>query len=174
MTCPDVSTDLSLEEGFVLLEPYFLAERERCLEFGLDRCRRIRMVCDDVHDTERHFAGCREDGLLIALAPELLEQPPETICAIIAHEFGHAADFLYPGEFVFRGDDRPAGRRRREDFKDSQWHAWLRDWRRRDSDLVERSADAIAHAVHGVRYGYLGPCQLQTFGETARRPLGLR
>ncbi len=174
MVCRDTETELTLAEARALLEPYFIAVRDEFVAFGLAECKRTRFECANVHDAERHFAGCRDDGLLIALAPELLEQPPETVLAIVSHEFGHATDFLYPGEFVWRGDDAPALRQQSHEFKTGQWHARLKNWRSRSDDVVERSADAIAHAVQGVRYGYLGPCYLQTFGATGARPQGLR
>src|SRR5262249_25393398 len=127
-----------------------------------------------MHDTARHFAACQDDGKIIIVAPHLAELPEETVLAILAHELGHATDFLYPGEFALRGDDEPALRRAPDSLKPKHWHQWLRDWRQRDSDLVELSADAIAHHALGVRYGYRGPCLIQTFGETRLRPLGLR
>lgn len=175
MHCRDTTTDLTLDEAFVVLEPYYLATQERFLEAGLDRCAETRFfVAPNMHDTERHFAACSEDGKKILVAPELVELPPEIVLAICAHELGHACDFLYPGEFAYGGDDAPAIRRLREEMKPGQWHGWLRDWRKRDDDLVERSADAIAHFALGVRYGYQGPCLLQSFSGTEARPYALR
>ncbi len=173
--CQFVSTDLSNEEAHLILEPYFDAVRQEYLAAGLDRCQQTRLCIDpSMHDTARHFAACQDDGKLILLAPELAEQPESVVLAIVAHELGHAADFLYPGEFALRHEDEPALRRSPSSMKAKHWHRWLRDWERRDGDLVEVTADAIAHYALGVRYGYLGPCLIQSFGATGLRPVGLR
>jgi len=175
MQCRDTTTDLSLDEAHVVLEPYVEAVRERYLEVGLTRCKSTRFfVAPGMHDTPRHFAACRDDGLVIFAAPELAELPYEAVLAVVAHEFGHACDFLYPGEFAYGGDEDPAVRRDPESLKRRQWQGWLRDWKKRDSDTVERVADAIAHHALGVRYGYQGPCNLQTFVSASARPYGLR
>lgn len=173
--CQDTATDLSNEEAHAILEPYFDAVRESYLEAGLDKCARTRLVIDpSMHDTRRHFAACQDDGLVILLAPEAAELPDGSVFAILAHELGHAVDFLYPGQFALRGDDAPAGYRDPSSMKPKHWHRWLKDWETRDADLVELSADAIAHRVMGVRYGYRGPCLIQDFSATRLRPLGLR
>jgi len=175
MSCPDVTTDLSDEEAHLILEPYFEAVQERYVAAGLERCASVRLVVDPtMHDTARHFAACQDDGKLILLAPELAEHREDTVLAIIAHELGHATDFLYPGQFAMRGDDEPAAWRDPSSMKPKHWHRWLRDWEARDDDLVELTADAIAHFAMGVRYGYRGPCLIQTFGATRLRPVGLR
>jgi len=175
MPCPDVQTRVTDEEALAILEPYFEATREHYLEAGLERCAEPRLGVDPtIHDTARHFAACQEDGKRILLAPELVELPEDTVLAIIAHEFGHAADFLYPGEFMLGLEDEPARRRAPSDMKGKHWHRWLKDWRARDADMVELVADAIAHGVLGVRYGYQGPCLIQSFGARATRPIGLR
>jgi hypothetical protein len=173
--CRAIQTDLTNEEALVILEPYFVAVQERYLEYGLDAVERVRLVVDPaMHDTARHFAACQDDGKQILLAPELAELTEDTVLAIIAHELGHATDFLYPGQFASQGDGEPALRRDPSSMKPKHWHRWLRDWERRDPDLVEVTADDIAHAVLGVRYGYRGPCLIQSFGATRLRPLGLR
>lgn len=173
--CPDTATDLTDEEAHLILEPYFDAVRERYLDAGLDRCKHTRLIIDtSMHDTARHFAACQTDGKIIMLAPEMVELPEETVLAIVAHEIGHACDFLYPGEFAMAQEDEPALRRSPESMKAKHWHRWLRDWEARDDDLVEMTADAIAHHVLGVRYGYRGPCLIQTFGAQRLRPVGLR
>ncbi len=175
MDCAETYTDLSNEEAHMILEPYFEAVRERYLEAGLDRCSGVRLVIDAaMHDSARHFAACHDDGKVIRLAPELAELPEDTVLAITAHELGHAADFLYPGEFALGREDEPALRRSPESMKAKHWHRWLRDWGARDGDLVELTADAIAHYALGVRYGYRGPCLIQSFGATRLRPVGLR
>jgi hypothetical protein len=94
--------------------------------------------------------------------------------AIIAHELGHACDFLYPGHFAMQGDDEPAAMRDPTSMKPKHWHRWLKDWEKRSDDLVELTADAIAHRVMGVRYGYQGPCLIQSFSASKLRPQGLR
>lgn len=171
--CPETTTDLSNEEAQLILEPYFLVVQERYCEGGLDLCLGTRMIVDpQMHDTARHFAACDSSGKKIFLAPELAEWPEETVLAVIAHELGHACDFLYPGQFWLRGEDAPALRRLPESTK--HWQRSLRDWKNRDDDLVELTADAIAHYALGVRYGYRGPCLIQTFGATRLRPVGLR
>lgn len=175
MECPETYTDLSIEEAHVILEPYFEVIRERYLAAGLERCAAARLIIDgSMHDTARHFAACHDDGKVIRLAPELVELPEDTVLAIIAHELGHAADFLYPGEFALAREDEPAQRRSPDSMKAKHWHRWLRDWEARDGDLVEITADAIAHYALGVRYGYRGPCLIQSFGARDLRPLGLR
>ncbi len=173
--CRDTTTDLTNEEAHAIIEPYFDAVRDNYVAAGLAQCKRTRLVIDPkMHDTNRHFAACQDDGLVILVAPELAEWPDYSLMAILAHELGHATDFLYPGQFAMRGDDEPAEYRNPESMKAKHWHRWLKDWKSRDADLVELSADAIAHRVMGVRYGYRGPCLIQTFGATRLRPVGLR
>lgn len=173
--CRDTVTDLSDEEAHAILDPLFEAVREQYLEAGLDLCSRTRLIIDpSMHDTNRHFAACQDDGLAIYLAPETAELPMSSVFAIAAHELGHACDFLYPGQFALRGDDEPAARRDPEAMKAKHWHRWLKDWRARDADAVELTADAIAHFAMGVRYGYRGPCLIQDFSARRLRPRGLR
>lgn len=173
--CPDLTTDLSNEEAHAIIEPYFEEVRKDYVQSGLKLCQRTRLVIDPkMHDTRRHFAACQDDGLTIYIAPEAAELPDMSLVAIIAHELGHATDFLYPGQFAMRGDDEPAEYRDPEAMKAKHWHRWLRDWQKRDADLVELSADAIAHRVMGVRFGYRGPCLIQTYEATRLRPVGLR
>lgn len=173
--CVSVTTDLTNEEAHLILEPYYDEVRRRYVDAGLDLCRRTRLVVDpSMHDTARHFAACQDDGKLILVAPELAEYHEEVVLAIMAHELGHACDFLYPGEFAMGAEDAPALRRSPDSMKSRHWHQWLRDWRKRDDDLVELTADAISHYALGVRYGYRGPCLIQTFGATKPRPVGLR
>ena len=88
------------KDAFVSFEP----EPEDLPGMCLDKLQRTRMVVDpSVRDTERHFARCRDDGLLIELAPECVELPFEQLVAVLAHEMGHAADFAYPGCWVNPG-----------------------------------------------------------------------
>lgn len=173
--CRYRTTDLTNEEAHAVIEPYFEEIRAAYLEAGLGLCARTRLVIDpSMHDTARHFAACTDDGKTIYIAPELAEEADTVLMAIVAHEFGHACDFLYPGHFALRGDDEPALYRDPTSMKPKHWHRWLKDWRARDADTVELSADAIAHLAMGVRYGYRGPCLIQDFGATRARPRGLR
>jgi hypothetical protein len=165
---------LSLEEAFVVLEPYFEVIQSEYRQAGLTKVKRTRLyVAPGMHDTPRHYGACRDDGSAILLAPELADMPEPIVLAMIAHEFGHASDFLYPGEFVL-GKDGPALRRAASEVDDKQWSRWLKSWHKRDDDVVELTADAIAHRVMGVAYGYQGPCLLQSFDAVKARPMGLR
>jgi len=171
----DTETDLTTEQALAILEPYFLVVRERFVEAGY-ALGRIRLKCRSwMHDSPRHFAGCLEDGSEIVVAPELAELGYDTVCAIFAHELGHATDFTYPARFILQpdrhvrtvpppDDDVAAAR---------HWRRWLSEWKRRDEDTVELTADGIAETVMGVPIGYRGPCLLQAFGGRPR-PLGLR
>lgn len=173
--CPELQTDLSLDDAHAVLEPYFLAIQEEFVGSGLDRVGKTRLyVAPWVHDSPRHFAACREDGRIIVAAPELCEQDERIVAAIFAHELGHAADFCYPAEFVFVGQGQPARRRAREEGSDVQWVRWVKAWERRDADLVEFTADAVAQSALGLPIGYTGPCMLQSFDGAQARPQGLR
>jgi hypothetical protein len=165
---------ISCEEAYVVLEPYFEVIREEYLACGLIKCKRPRLfVAPAMHDSERHYAACKDDGSAILVAPELADLNEPIVLAILAHEFGHATDFLYPGEFVL-GAGGPAGRRVKAEVEDKQWSKWLKAWHKRDDDVVELTADAIAERVMGVPYGYQGPCLLQSFDAVRARPMGLR
>lgn len=173
--CVDITTDLDEEEAHAIVEPYFEVMREDYVKAGMVLCKRTRLVIDPaMHDTARHFAACQDDGKVILLAPEIAELPDTMLMAIIAHELGHACDFLYPGQFAMQGEDQPAAWRDPNSMKSKHWHRWLKDWEKRDADLVELTADAIAHLVTGVRYGYQRPCLIQSYEATRLRPLGLR
>lgn len=167
---------LSPEEAFLVLEPYFEAVRADYLKHGLTKTKRARLfVAPGMHDSPRHYGACKDDGSAILLAPELCDMPEPILLAIITHEFGHASDFLYPGEFVL-GKGGPAERRTPPPGgeADKQWSRWLKSWHKRDDDVIELTADAIAHRVMGVAYGYQGPCLLQSFDVALARPMGLR
>jgi hypothetical protein len=172
-SCPELSTELTLDEAHSVLEPYFLAVRAVFLEAGLTATKRVRFHVErGLHDTPRHFAACSGDGRNIYAAPELAEMPYETTIAILAHEFGHASDFLYPGEFAL-GSERVI-RRLRDSVDEKQWLRWQKSWEGRSDDVVEITADKIAELVWGKPIGYLGPCLLQSFTGGVPRPLGLR
>lgn len=183
MGCPDTTTTATLEEAKAMLEPYFLAARERFVRAGFSKVIRASFkVTGSMHDTARHFAGTRDDGLVIQVAPEMVELAEEFVVAIMAHELGHATDFLYPGEFVLGRDEELVRRRRagsvtdegEDDAEAKQWKRWLRMWKERDAYVVEKTADVIAEHVWGKPIGYQGPCLLETFEGGVPRPVGLR
>lgn len=167
------------EVAAAVLEPHFFAVRDAFIDFevepgrNLSRLKRTRMVVDPgVHDSPRHFAQCREDGLLIKLAPEAADLPVETLVAILVHEFGHATDFAYPGNWVTpaRGQDALwIG-----DRTDKPARKWRRLWLERSDDQVEWAADAIATSVTGLEVQYCGPCLVQCFSGGKPRPEELR
>ncbi len=175
--CIDPTEDfepITLEESFVVLEPYYEAVLRDYKQYGLTKVTRTRLfVAPHLHDSARHFAACKDDGSAILLAPELANMSEAIIFAIIAHELGHASDFLYPGEFVL-GRERECARRTKSEHDEKQWSRWLKSWHKRDDDVVELTADAIAERVMEVPYGYQGPCLLQSFDATRARPMGLR
>jgi hypothetical protein len=173
--CAETVTEVTPAQALSILEPYFTAMQELFAAAGLTEVQRTRLsITSSMHDSPRHFAGTRDDGRLIMLAPQMVELPEPTVVGIIGHEFGHAADFLYPGEFVL-GPERVAVRRQRNGLEnDDRWITWLKDWEKRDDDVVEFVADAMAERVTGRRIGYTGPCKLQAFGLGAPRPKGLR
>lgn len=149
------------------------------LDAGLDRLEGVEVRVSAAEGGEgRNFAACRTDGALIVLSPDLIHLPEATVDGILAHEFGHAADFCYPARFVKakngalrRLDASPKGVPAGEAPIPA---AWLREWSARDDDTVERAADAIAEYVTGWRIGYSGPCRLQTTDGGVPRPDGLR
>lgn len=173
--CQDTRTDLTCDDALAIIEPYYHAMQEVFVESGsLALCKKTRLyVAPWVHDAARHFAACRDDGKAIIVAPELAELDERMVLAILAHELGHACDFLYPGEFAL-GKDRQALRRDREEFTDKQWAKWVQAWQKRDDDAVEFTADAVTQLATGMTIGYTGPCQVQSFARGKARPQGLR
>lgn len=167
------------ELATAIIQPHFDAVRDTFIDyepepgFTFDKLKRTKMVVDgDVHDTERHFAMCRDDGLLIRVAPEAIELPWEQLVAILLHEFGHASDFAYPGKWVAPTGDGPAtwiG-----DRSDKPARKYRRLWEERNNDQVEHAADAIAFAVTGMKIQYCGSCMLQCFDGGSSRPRGLK
>jgi len=189
-----------------ILEGHFDAVRDEFAAFvppgstrPLDRLARVRYVMsEDMHDTARHFAATRTDGAFMMFAPQIVDLSVEGMTAIIAHEFGHAADFAYPGcwtwpltragESLWVGDS-PAARAaawrahfgdpkaRSRTARDDELPAahWMRAWEARTPDSVEWAADGICEAVTGVRPRYCGSCLLQCFHPSGvERPAGLR
>ena len=175
---------VSDEVAFAILEPYFEAAREEYIRFAKARglpvkpLKRVCLECRaEMHDTERHFAGASEDGSRIAVAPEMVDLPEDTVAAIFSHEFGHILDFQNPTKFgcdvsdsrLLILDDLGEGER-----EDRTRVARMRQWERRDAHCVELTADLIAEQVIGVRIGYTGPCMLQSLGRGVPRPVNLR
>jgi hypothetical protein len=166
--CAEVLSQVSPREARLILEPYYEALQAQFAEAGFDRVEGTKLRCsEDMHDTPRHFAGCATDGSVIYVAPQLVELPESTVLGILAHELGHAADFLYPAEFLLRGDHVVLVEEPDKYLK--------KGWKQRDDDTVELVADGVAEFVLGVSIGYRGPCRLQSLGVGGgRRPLGLR
>lgn len=185
--CAFIRSDLTCEEALAVLDPFFEAVREVFVAYemkwrGSSKMRRVRVECAAwLHDTPRHFAGATEDGRVILTTPELVELPEETVVAILAHEFGHAMDFAYPATFkwtpdgIARGTIDPEILANVNDKRGAQAAvAAARQWRDRDDDTVERTADAVAAHVTGRSIGYSGPCLLQSLDTGIPRPAGLR
>lgn len=167
------------ETAAVIIEPYFDAVRDTFIDFSpepgirLDKLRGTRFVVSDkVHDTPRHYAMCREDGLLIMFAPEVTKLSWKRVVAIATHEMGHAADFLYPGQWVpparSCGEAIWVGRR-----NDKAARRWRGLWHERTDDQIEWTADSIAKTVTGKTIKYCGPCMVQCFSGGRLRPAGL-
>jgi hypothetical protein len=168
------------EEVLAIVEPYFEAAKELYLEFS-DRhglktkaLSKVRLECQrEIHDTPRHFAGASTDGRLIAVAPQIVHLPEDTVAAILAHEFGHITDFIHAGQFICNAEDRrlvwmpDAG----DDYRSERTRvARVRQWSQRDDHCIEVTADLIAEKVIGKRIGYSGPCLLQGFSRGVPRP----
>lgn len=171
--CPTLETDLTLAEAHGILFPFFDAVRALFLEHGFTRLKPVEFsVSRAMHDTPRHFAACLTTGRHILVAPELAELDHPFVTGILAHECGHAVDFLYPVEFALG----PGGviRRDRAGETDTQWIRWTKTWEARSDDVVEQTADGIAESVWGTPIGYAGPCLLQNFRTGPLRPAGLR
>lgn len=182
--CEFIRSELSCDEALAVLDPFFEAVREVFVAHerqngGSSRMQHVRVECAPwLHDTPRHFAGATEDGRRILVTPELVELPEETVVAILAHEFGHAMDFCYPARYVWTQDGLILQSTVLTVTSDKRHvqavGAAMRQWRDRDSDAVERTADAIAEHVTGRSIGYTGPCLLQSLDIGVARPVGLR
>jgi len=179
--CPEIHPLLSVEEAEAVIEPYFLAVQEVFVANGATKCKKVRLeVAPWIHDSPRHFAATEDTGKIMIVSPEFAELPEDTVVAILSHEFGHAVDFLYPGEYLLVDDGElvkmPHVPAKLIDKKAEQANlARMRGWEKRDKDTVERTADAIAEMFTGKRIGYCGPCELQCFNRGRRpRRAGLR
>lgn len=176
------------EIAATVIQPYFDAVKDVFVAFApdpeepLEKLRSTRLVIDErVFDGGRHFAGCRDDGSVIVMAPEASGLPEPTLLAVVSHEFGHAADFAYPARWVFAARGQPASwvklhRNRKRILSEEGRRAadYARSWRDRDPDQIEWSADSIALTVLGKKIQYCGPCLLQCFSGGIERPRGLR
>jgi hypothetical protein len=165
------------EVAYAIIEPHYDAIRDIYLEHELPGGERLRqlektrlLVDPSVRNSERHYAACRDDGLLIVIAPQAAELAMESLVALLCHEFGHAVDFLYPGRWAcLRGTPAvwlPETTKRMSRIR--------RQWADRTDDQVEWDADAIAYAVTGRPIQYCGACLLQCFSGGVVRPAGLR
>jgi hypothetical protein len=178
--------------ALVIVEPYFRAAQEAFVQHEALHCgakkpklARVRLECSPwskLHEESdfgtRNFAGTTLDGTVIVVAPEVVELPEDTVAAIMAHEFGHAYDFLYPGMFLM-SDGELLRFDPIEVDPDNKWErqtavARARQWRDRSDEEAEQVADAIAGEVLGHPVLYGGPCMLQCFSRGAKRPEGLR
>ena len=194
------------EFAAAILQPHYDAVRDAYVAYspahgmkGMSRLKKTKYIVDSkLHDTPRHFAACRDDGMQMIFAPELAELPIENLVAILAHEFGHASDFAYPGCWAWPvekagvtewvGEDQKGRARAWRAMKrswggsidvmlepqESEAVAWMRAWEKRNRDQIEWAADAIAMEVTGHRLGYCGACMVQTFDRCIERPAGLR
>lgn len=147
-----------------VLAPLFEDLRGKFLLAGLGRLALSRWQIDRALPAKpRHFGACRTDGERIYLAARLVLLPEDQRAGIVAHELGHAADFLYPDALELRPRVRVLCAPRN-----------LGRWKQRDRDQIEQDADQIAGAVLGTHIGYVGDCQLQALGRGVPRPVGLR
>lgn len=167
------------EAAAAILLPHFDAVRDTFSEFEtedgrLEKIDRVKFLIDsDYHDSERHFAACRTDGKLIYFAPQIVKLKHESVVAIIAHELGHAADFLYPAHWMTALDGEAVPAKWIGEPTSSTVLGWRRIWEERSPDQVEWAADAIAYRIIGKKIGYCGPCMIQCFSGKPR-PRGLR
>jgi hypothetical protein len=173
---------VDIRRAGTVLEPFIEDVRDAYLAFGLKNIARTRVVVTErAREGKRHFAACRTDGSQILLSPDLIRLPVATAVGIIAHEFGHAADYLYPAAFERKFLGGATFRQYGLRSNDGVPRGVADRWRSRDDDEVEMSADAIAETVlsasekRPIRIGYAGPCFLETIGAGIRpRPRGLR
>ena len=188
--CPDLTTNVTDEEAFAILEPYFVTAKEVFVDgltkLGLPTAKveKVKFDIDGrMHDKPRHFAACETSGRIIYAAAEMVELTDGIVAAIFLHEFGHATDFLLPARFRLREDRLeilPAYKNESDAPSGSEVRAlqlasnWIRQWERRSDDDVEITADKIAEKISGRSIGYRGPCMLQHLDQGDPRPRGLR
>lgn len=176
------------EIAYAVLQPHFDAVRDLFASFSpapgvkLAKLIQTKFLIDAKvgrggtrlpHCEGRHYAATRDDGLRMYFAPDFVTLPFETMVAILAHEFGHAADHTYPASWLMPpGGPGKATWIGQEDTR--RHREWQRLWRDRSIDQIEWAADGIAEAVTGRRIGYSGACMLQRFDAGIERPVGLR
>lgn len=168
-----------IERAALVIGPHFDAVRDWFCAFEvapgetLARLRKVKLTIDPtVHDSPRHYARCREDGLEIQLAPEAEELEIETLVPLISHEMGHACDFQYPAMWI---GERGAQARWIGAQDNKQGRKLQRLWSERSPDVVEWTADSIAHCVIGKAVRYCGPDKVQCWSPSGvERPAGLR
>lgn len=177
LNLPSLTADDPAELAFAVIEPHFDAVRDHFAEHEVEPGKRLSrvletrlLVSEHIRDRQRRYAATRTDGLLMVIAPEAAALPIEQLVAIIAHEFGHAADFLYPGRFLGRRNE-PAVWVPKGAKKEAQLQ---RLWLQRSDDQIEWDADSIAMLVTGQAITYCGDDLLQCFGGGVARPAGLR
>jgi hypothetical protein len=169
--------DRDHEIAALAISPHFDAVRDVFSEYEpepgvlLYKVRRVKFVVSErARKGKRGFAACRDDGLEIVVAPQAADEIElEMLVAILAHEFGHACDFLYPGQWKC-AKDTPAVWAPGIGASSRSLHRWAR----RNPDQVEWDADSIAWSVTGHRIQYCGDCMLQCFSRGVGRPDGLR
>jgi len=168
------------EIAALTLEPYYDAVRDKFAEYEPEPGKRlirvdkiVYVVEPAVHDSPRHFGACSEDGRLILFAPEIIDLEDEEALALIAHELGHACDFLYPAQWVTTGDpDAKATWIGKRD--DKQARKWFSLWSSRSRHQVEVSADSIARTILNKPIRYCGDCDVQCFRGTKKRSEEIR
>lgn len=172
---------LQPEETRAVIEPYFEAVRERFIKYGLKRADKAKLdVSQKVRTSKRHYAATRDDGMLVIVCAELCELGEDEVVGILAHEMGHAVDYLYPARFQLSLGElidwpSPSWSREAGEQDDRGTYNRMRQWEDRNHELIERTADAVASLVFERRIRYSGPCLLQTFERgQAPRPVGLR
>ncbi len=175
---------LELDEAAHVLQPYYEAVQARFVDYGLRRVARTRLTIDpSAGDKGRHFAACRDDGLVIIVAPDLADQAEDFVIGILAHELGHAADHSYPCRYQLADEtliewEHPDWSENARGKAEPDARALFnrsRQWEKRGPDEIELTADAIAGRVMERPIRYAGPCMLQSFRRgTAPRPVGLR
>jgi hypothetical protein len=162
--------------------PYFDAVRDTfaafCPEPGtsLSRLARVRFVVDSaVRDSKRHYGATNEDGLQQFYAPDIIDIDEESLTAIIAHEFGHSADFAYPQRWILPSHGPAKAVWIKEvQVEGGPARKWRTLWGKRTSDEVEWTADGIAQSVIGRPIRYCGDGQVQCLRGGVSRPAGLR
>ena len=121
------------------------------------------VIDESMHDSPRHFAGCRLDGHEVRVASCLASLPNDVILGVLAHEAGHVEDFRSPDLYGLSGGKLHV-------YKASQRH-------RRSSHETEVVADKIAALGMGERVGYVkldGIGWIQCLGSGVARPKTLK